>query len=88
MLDRAETEICGAENEMRAVSPGAYTNPHCLQLFEQFYRERIVYVRDRNVLLLRFEYDYEVDLDRIESEVALLNWILHLCEKTWITRSG
>jgi len=30
-------------------------------------------------------YDYEVDLDRIKSEAALLNWVLYLCEKTWMT---
>jgi hypothetical protein len=36
-------------------------------------------------VLLRFAYDYEVDLDRINSEADLLNWTLHLCGKTWMT---
>jgi hypothetical protein len=85
-LEKAHNEIFGGENdEIRAVSPSAFTNSKWSKLFEQFYRERIVYVRNLNVLLLRFQYDYEVDLDRIKSEAALLNWTLHLCDKTWMT---
>jgi hypothetical protein len=84
-LDEVHKEIFGEENEIRLVSASAYTDSNWTRLFDQFYRERIVYVRDVNVLLLRFQYDYEIDLDRIKSEAALLNWTLHLCEKTWMT---
>lgn len=52
---------------------------------EQYYRERIVYVRSNNVLHLRLKYDYEVDLDRIKTPANLLNWVAHLAEKTWMS---
>jgi hypothetical protein len=85
ILEKAHNEIFGGENEIRAVPPSAFTDSNWSRLCEQFYRERVVYVRNLNVLLLRFQYDYEVDLDRIKSEAALLNRTLHLCEKTWMT---
>ena len=81
-VDKADREIFGTGI---AVPPSAFTDSKWSELFNQFYRERIVHVRNTNVLLLRFQYDYEVDLDRIKSEAALLNWVLHLCEKTWMT---
>jgi hypothetical protein len=52
---------------------------------EEYYRERIVYVRSNNVLHLRLMYDYEVDLDRIKTPANLLNWVAHLAEKTWMS---
>jgi hypothetical protein len=55
------------------------------RLCDQFYQEQIVYVRTNNTVLLRFLYDYEVDLDQIKTEADLLNWTLHLCEKTWMS---
>ena len=45
---------------------------------EHFEVIRIRIVRSNNVLLIRFKYDYEVDLDRIKTERDLLN-------KTWMT---
>jgi hypothetical protein len=41
-------------------------------------------VRCNNVLLLRFRYDYEIDLDEIKTERDLLAWALHLSGKTWM----
>jgi hypothetical protein len=82
MVDEAQAEIFGTEI---VVSLSAYTDSKWSRLFEQFYRERIVYVRNTNVLFLRFQYDYDVDLDRIKSEADLLRLSLHLCEKTWMT---
>ena len=35
-------------------------------------------------LLLRFDYSYEVDLDRIHCERDLLAWVLQLVEKPWM----
>src|SRR5262245_37004558 len=85
ILDKAHDEIFGGKNERRPVPLTVFTDSKWSELFEQFYRERIVHVRNSNVLLLRFQYGYEVDLDRIKSEAALLNWVLHLCGKTWMT---
>jgi len=42
--------------------------------------------RDRNTLTINAAYPYEVDLDRIGSMEGLLAWVLHLLEKTWMTR--
>jgi hypothetical protein len=53
----------------------------------RYYDERIVRVWENNTLHLRFAYDYEIDLDHIQDERDLLNWTLHLCGKTWMTRS-
>jgi hypothetical protein len=55
------------------------------KLSDQFYRQRIVHVKSNNVLLLRFRYDYEIDLDRIKTPLDLLGWALHLCGKTWMS---
>lgn len=52
--------------------------------FELFYQQRIVWVRSNNVLLLRFAYSYEVDLDRIKTERDLLAWTKHLVSKPWM----
>jgi hypothetical protein len=84
-LDEVHDEIFGAENEIRLVPMSALSNSNWGRLFDQFYRERIVYVRSNETLLLRFAYDYQVDLDRIKNERDLLSWALHLCEKTWMT---
>jgi hypothetical protein len=53
----------------------------------RYYDERIVRVWENNTLYLRFAGDYGIDLDRIRDERDLLNWTLHLCGKTWMTRS-
>jgi hypothetical protein len=84
-LDEVHQQVFGDEDEMRPVNVSACVDSNWSRLFDQFYRERIVYVRDLNVLLLRFEYPYEVDLDEINSKAALLNWTLHLTEKVWMT---
>jgi hypothetical protein len=81
-LHEAHDEVFGGPDEFRAVPVSAFWDSSWADLFEQFYRERIAFVRNINVVLLRFAYDYEVDLDRIASPAALLNWVLHLCGKT------
>lgn len=30
-------------------------------------------------------YDYEIALDRIDSPAKILQWVIHLTEKTWMT---
>jgi hypothetical protein len=52
--------------------------------FELFYQQHVVWVRSNNVLLLRFAYTYEVDLDRIKTEGDLLAWTKHLVTKPWM----
>jgi hypothetical protein len=84
-LVEARTEVFGTNDEMRLIPATRFVDSDWSRLFEQYYRERIVYVRSNETLLLRFAYDYEVDLNRIESEADLLRWTLHLCEKTWMT---
>jgi hypothetical protein len=67
-----------------------YCDSEITRLYAQFFRERIVYVRNNNVLLLRFAYDdemgceYELDLDRIKTERDLLAWVFHLVGKPWM----
>jgi hypothetical protein len=83
--DEAYEEVFGGEDEIRLVSVSSSADSNWARLFDQFYSQRIVHVLNINVLLLRFEYDYEIDLHEINSKAALLNWVLHLTEKVWIT---
>jgi hypothetical protein len=53
-------------------------------LTDEFFRQRIVYVRGNHTLVLRFRYDYDIDLNRIPSESQLLRWVLRMTEKTWM----
>jgi hypothetical protein len=55
------------------------------ELIEQFYQDNLEFRPEDNTLILHFSYPYEVDLDRIKSERDLLNWVLHFCQKTWMT---
>jgi hypothetical protein len=55
------------------------------KVFHQFFSERIVFISSRNVLSLRFsDIDYDVDLDRIQTEGDLLAWVCHLTGKDWM----
>ena len=65
-------------------SPIFYCDSEWSRLFHQFFRQRMNHVRFSNVLLLRFAYPYEVDLDRIHAECDLLAWVLHLVGKPWM----
>ena len=51
---------------------------------ETYFKERLVYDPDLNVLHLNFRYDYEVDLDRIKTPLALIGWARHLSGKNWM----
>jgi hypothetical protein len=90
MVDEAESRhgepfLDEEGNEIgRSYSVGKMLDSEWSTLFDEFYRQRIVYVRGNNTLLLRFAYDYEIDLDRIKREVNLLSWIEHLCGKNWM----
>src|ERR1700730_11193941 len=84
-LESAHEAGFGREDEIKIVPLTDFYDSDWSHKFEQFYRERIVHVRSNQTLLLRFQYDYEVDLDRINSERDLLSWALHLCGKAWMT---
>jgi hypothetical protein len=85
-IDEAHNEVFGTGDEFRPVPLSAYIDSSWSRLCDQFYRERITYIPDSQVLLLRFGgYPYEVDLDRVNSEGDLLRWVLHLSSKDWMT---
>jgi hypothetical protein len=84
-VDAAYTEVFGTEDEIRAVPVSAFINSDWSRLSDRYYRERVVHVLSNRTLLLRFDYDYEVDLDEINSEADLLHWTLHFREKVWMT---
>jgi hypothetical protein len=55
-------------------------------IFHRFYCERIVFIREFGMLALRFGgYDYNIPLERIETERDLLAWVRHLSFKHWAT---
>jgi hypothetical protein len=83
-LEDAHREVFGSEDEIKAVPLTCFIKSVWTEKYDQFYRERIVYVRSNNVLLLRFAYSYEVDLDRIKTEGDLLAWTKHLVAKPWM----
>jgi len=56
-----------------------------IDLSKRYYRERLVYLTNVEVLMVRFSYNYEVDLDRVHNERDLLSWTLHFTTKTWMT---
>lgn len=61
-----------------------YADSEWTRKFELFYQQHVVWVQSNNVLLLRFAYTYEVDLDRIKTESNLLGWVHHLVDKPWM----
>jgi hypothetical protein len=71
-LGKVTVQTFGSDQEPKAVSAGVFLDSEWSRKYEQFYRQRIVYVRSNNVLLLRFAYSYEIDLDRIKTEADLL----------------
>jgi hypothetical protein len=84
-LLRVEEALLGTKEEPRIVSAGSRLESEWADTLGLFYRERLVHVLSNNVLLVRFAYCYEVDLDRIAGERALLGWTRHLAGKTWMT---
>jgi hypothetical protein len=79
-LDTLDREVFGD-----GFSPAAVMQSEFLDLKKNFYRQRIVRVRSNETLLVRFRYDYEIDLDKIDTEADLLIWLRHLCGKNWMT---
>ena len=47
---------------------------------EQFFKDN-----DSEIIRANPDYLYEIDLDRIPTPMALLNWMHHLCPKYWVT---
>ena len=43
------------------------------------------YDKTLNVLTLKIAYPYHIQLSRIKSKSDLLGWVVHLCEKEWMT---
>jgi|SRR5262249_53794845 len=66
------------------LGPAELTDGAYFKMTEEFLRQRIVYVHSNETLLLRFMYDYEIDLEEIQTEGDLLRWALHLCDKNWM----
>ena len=65
-------------------SPGDLLACEAGKLEEQFFRERLVYDPNLDVLHVRFDYDYEVDTEEITRPLHLLRWTAHLAGKTWM----
>lgn len=84
LVDQAHDETFGTDDKPKVVSILDYCESPWSHLFDEFHRQRIVHVMANQTLLLRYEYDYEVDLDRIHDERDLLAWTDHLCGKTWM----
>src|SRR6185503_17765224 len=53
----------------------AYKNPDA---------DKIIIDAERATCTLNFQYSYEVDLDRIQTERDLLAWVRHLANKAWM----
>jgi hypothetical protein len=83
-LEQAHIKTFGHPDKSKPVSPLTFLDSDWSRTFERFFQERLVYVRSVNVLLLRFAYLYEVDLDRLKTERDLLGWVLHLVDKPWM----
>ena len=43
----------------------------------------------KGIICITNEYgwDYDIELDRIDTPSKILSWVHHLCGKTWITPS-
>ena len=44
-----------------------------------------IYIDDR-YLVLNIQYEYLIELNRINTPTKAYQWIIHLLEKNWITR--
>jgi hypothetical protein len=84
-LEDAHKEVFGTKDEFKPVPLTSFIDSVWAERFDQFYQQHIVWVRSNNVLLLRFAYTYEVDLDRIKTEGHLLAWTKHLVTKPWMS---
>ena len=47
--------------------------------------ERQVYIEDNHVII-NVEYEYDIALSRCDTNEKLMAWVVHLCEKTWMTK--
>jgi hypothetical protein len=83
-LENERLALFGADDEFKPIPVSALFDSAWSRMFDRFYQERLVYVRSNNVILLRFLYTYEVDLDRIRTERNPLGWVHHLCNKPWM----
>ena len=83
-VDRQFAKVFGSEKNRYGASVSDFCDSDWSRAYDQYYQEHIVYVRGNSTVVLRFQYDYEVDLDRIRNEGDLLRWSLHLCGKTWM----
>ena len=36
-------------------------------------------------IVINVEYEYVIELDRCDTHPKILAWVVHLCEKTWMT---
>lgn len=44
-----------------------------------------VFVRDGQIVLADGGFEYPIDLNRCKSAEALLGWLSHISEKSWVT---
>lgn len=40
------------------------------------------------LLIVKIDFDYPIELSRIESQEKLLAWVEHLAKKKWMTKEG
>lgn len=46
--------------------------------------EKIVFLR-KGYIVLNIKYEYEIQLSRCDTVAKILDWCLHLTQKTWMT---
>ena len=58
-----------------------------LQLIEEpISRKRLAWIEaDQLLLMVQDNYEYPIDLDRIDTPQKVLGWLMHLGEKDWFT---
>jgi len=48
------------------------------------YKEKRVVTIEGNCVVLRITYEYQIELNRINSHKKLIEWVRHLCTKPWV----
>jgi hypothetical protein len=83
-VEWADYERASEELDGKAMSLADPRFTKVCRLYDQFFKERLVYEPGLDVLHLRFAYDYEVDTEAITEPMHLVRWVLHLTGKRWM----
>src|SRR5262245_12324425 len=76
------------QDRVRELAGGSYHNSAWVRLYQQYFTERLTYVREARALCIRYGEDghgVELSLEGINTAGDLLRAVLTLCRQEWAT---